>query len=331
MKLRNQLASLISALLLLASLALAQTAVVNRNVYLRQDPSTGNPPIKKLTPSAAVTLIDPDPTGGYYHVQAGADQGWLWGRNISIQETAPPSPQPEPTGTPVDQVAEAWEKVAPQSNVLHADEGDCGTTGDGGDTVTNLRKNRVDVPVAYHAVTWEAINSLPYPNGAPKSRISWTPADLAEIAKYEGEALTVEGYLYKLKVESSSASAAHGGESTNCHFRLASDVDWHMALTANAREGEDVAIVVETTPRLRQQHPNWNTAALKPWTFMIGSQPNTNYNAQKVRISGWLMLDPEHQDMINHGQRSTLWEIHPVTKIEVQDSTGTWIDLDSPE
>jgi len=40
-------------------------------------------------------------------------------------------------------------------------------------------------------------------------------------------------------------------------------------------------------------------------------------NKQQVRISGWLMLDPEHQDMIDEGLRSTLWEIHPITKIEV--------------
>jgi hypothetical protein len=52
-------------------------------------------------------------------------------------------------------------------------------------------------------------------------------------------------------------------------------------------------------------------------------------NQQKVRISGWLMLDPEHKDMIDEGLRSTLWEIHPITKIEVW-SNGAWVDLDNP-
>jgi hypothetical protein len=55
-----------------------------------------------------------------------------------------------------------------------------------------------------------------------------------------------------------------------------------------------VAIIVETTPRVRQGHPNWTTVRLKPWTAHLGSQPNPDYNQQKVRISGWLMLDPEH-------------------------------------
>jgi len=40
------------------------------------------------------------------------------------------------------------------------------------------------------------------------------------------------------------------------------------------------------------------------------------------------MLDPEHQDMINKGLRSTLWEIHPITQIEVFQG-GQWVDLDS--
>jgi len=84
-----------------------------------------------------------------------------------------------------------------------------------------------------------------------------------------------------------------------------------MPLTAHVGEGEDVAIIVETTPRVRREHASWTTARLKPWTAHVGSHANPNYNRQKVRISGWLMLDPEHQDMIDSGLRSTLWEVHP--------------------
>ena len=101
-----------------------------------------------------------------------------------------------------------------------------------------------------------------------------------------------------------------------------------MPLTAQVGEGEDVAIIVETTPRVRREHASWTTARLKPWASHVGSHANPNYNRQKVRISGWLMLDPEHQDMIDTGLRSTLWEVHPITKIEVWDS-GQWVDLDA--
>lgn len=101
-----------------------------------------------------------------------------------------------------------------------------------------------------------------------------------------------------------------------------------MPLTANLGDGENAAIIVETTPRVRQQHPQWTTARLKSWTAHIGNNTNPSYSQQKVRISGWLMLDPEHQDMIDQGLRSTLWEIHPITRIEVFDN-GNWIDVDN--
>jgi hypothetical protein len=115
----------------------------------------------------------------------------------------------------------------------------------------------------------------------------------------------------------------------NCHAHLASDVDWHMPLTASAHQEEDVAIIVETTPRIRRDHPNWTPERLKPWTFKLTSaNTNSKYNGQPIRVSGWLMLDPEHQDMINRGLRSTLWEIHPITRIEVF-SNGGWVDLDT--
>jgi hypothetical protein len=152
---------------------------------------------------------------------------------------------------------------------------------------------------------------------------------LDAIKACEGVPLTVEGYLYKVKVESySPRPGKSGGESTNCHFHLAADVDWHMPLTRAASDGEDSSVIVETTPRVRQNHPNWTTTALKKWTGHVGSNLNNSYNHQKVRISGWLMLDPEHQDMIDNGLRGTLWEIHPVTKIEVQQLDGSWIDID---
>ncbi|HYQ96211.1 MAG TPA: hypothetical protein VER38_04315 [Candidatus Eisenbacteria bacterium] len=75
--------------------------------------------------------------------------------------------------------------------------------------------------------------------------------------------------------------------------------------------------MVETTPRVRKDHPKWTPAALKPW---INS-------AQQVRISGWLMMDPQHPDQVGNS-RVTIWEIHPIMKIDVFQS-GAWVDLDA--
>ena len=47
-----------------------------------------------------------------------------------------------------------------------------------------------------------------------------------------------------------------------------------------------------------------------------------------VRISGWLLFDPQHTNHLKK-YRSTLWEIHPITKIEVWDTdTEKWVNLD---
>jgi uncharacterized protein YraI len=309
----------------------AQTAVVTRTVNLRPDPSTTQAPIAKLTPQTQLELLETGSTNGYLHVKVNDQSGWVWSKNV---QTTQPTPSKVTGGemaagsAPATAISSDWDKPAPQSTSFESDEGNCGETGDGGDIDTNQRKNRTDAPASYHAVTWAAINTLDYAKGAKKSRMDWSPAQLATITPFEGAAISVEGYLYKVKVECSSVNAKSGGESTNCHARLANDVDWHMPLTANVGEGEDVAIIVETTPRVRRQHLQWNTARLKQWVSHIGNTPNASYNQQKVRISGWLMLDPEHQDMINHGLRSTLWEIHPITKIEVWD-TGQWVDLDN--
>jgi len=45
-----------------------------------------------------------------------------------------------------------------------------------------------------------------------------------------------------------------------------------------------------------------------------------------VRISGWLMLDPDHRNHLGTF-RSTLWELHPITKFEVY-TEGQFVDLD---
>jgi hypothetical protein len=308
--------------LFLVPLSFAQTAVVTRNVNLRPDPSTNGTPIDKLTPPTELQLLDTAATNGFLHVKVNDESGWVWSRNIRVQQSPPP------VGGAATVISPDWDKPEPQASSFESDEGPCGDTGDGGDTDTNRRKNRTDVPSSYHLVTWDAINSLDYAKGAKKSRMEWTSDQLATIAPVEGAALTVEGFLFKVKVESSSRNAARGGETTNCHARQANDVDWHMPLTANLGDGEDVAIIVETTPRVRRQHPNWTTTRLKPWTANIGSKANGGYNKQRVRISGWLMLDPEHKDMIDEGLRSTLWEIHPITKIEVFDN-GDWVDIDN--
>lgn len=81
----------ILAVLILSSLALAQTVTVTRNVNLRPDPSSEYSPIRLLTPSEpSLTLIEPTPESGYYHVKTqGGEEGYVWSKNVQV--TASPS------------------------------------------------------------------------------------------------------------------------------------------------------------------------------------------------------------------------------------------------
>ena len=78
-----------------AGLAYGQTATVERNVNLRNDPSTSQPPIRLLKPPTILGLLDLDPSNGYYHVEtANNEQGWVWGPNVRIDEDAAFDPSP---------------------------------------------------------------------------------------------------------------------------------------------------------------------------------------------------------------------------------------------
>jgi hypothetical protein len=207
-------------------------------------------------------------------------------------------------------VSPSWDKPEPGQTTFHGPDGDCGPTGDGGDTFTNARKNRNDEPAQYHDVTWKAVQGLPYPVAA-RSLANWSSQQLAEIQPYESVAVSVVGYLTAIKVEDRGT-----GETTNCHLTNPTEVDWHMPLVEHAGDPEASAVVVETTPRVRQMHAKWTPNALAAWVN----------SANPVRISGWTLLDPEHRAHLGK-YRSTLWEIHPVTKIEVFHD-GQWVNAD---
>jgi len=73
--------------LLFATLTFADTAVVKRNVTLRPDPSTHNQAIATLAPGQRVTLVSLRKTNGYLHVTVGQQKGWVWARNVGVEES----------------------------------------------------------------------------------------------------------------------------------------------------------------------------------------------------------------------------------------------------
>jgi hypothetical protein len=177
----------------------------------------------------------------------------------------------------------------------------CGPTGNAKKPAAkalNTSKNRTDIPgdSDYVDVGWSDLENL------PSDRIN----------DFVSAPVRVVGFLsHKIKVENTGT-----GESTNCNLTANNEVDWHIYLTDSPAQQISSAIIVETTPRTRPQH-KWTTDMLAP---LVDSQT-------KVRISGWLMYDSEHKGVIGT-QRATVWEVHPITKIEVQ-TNGQWVDLDN--
>lgn len=74
---------------------LAQQSTLNRNSILRSESSNTSTPLEHLKKGASVTLLSDTSEGGYYHVTAADGQeGWVWGRNLSHDETTSNSSQP---------------------------------------------------------------------------------------------------------------------------------------------------------------------------------------------------------------------------------------------
>lgn len=117
--------------LLWTSLAMAQTAVVRRNVYLRSDASTGSDKLERLKPGDQVQLVEPNQTDGFYHVTAPDGQdGWVWGHNVEILASGPSSDHAPPSsGDLFSQLMSARKPATGQPLIENGSEV-CGSTGD---------------------------------------------------------------------------------------------------------------------------------------------------------------------------------------------------------
>jgi hypothetical protein len=118
----------------------------------------------------------------------------------------------------------------------------------------------------------------------------------------------ISGYVTDVKVG--------GIESVNCHTKDAQYRDTHIEVVLNPNDGEDKYLIVEVTPQWRQvlakDGVDWTTTGLRK-----------SLKGRWVRFTGWLFYDAEHRNAAvnsggkSHIWRATVWEIHPVTKIEV--------------
>lgn len=145
------------------------------------------------------------------------------------------------------------------------------------------QKNRVDDPPRLAPMRIADIIALPtFPRAYSRS-------DLAQISDLETRGVTIVGFVARI--------------------RRMDDGDYHVQVT-EAPLGRCLdhdttdQLITEVTPGIRDRHPGYTLEALRA---LCGTQT-------EVRLSGWLLYDSPHK---GDGGRSTPWEIHPVTRVEV--------------
>jgi hypothetical protein len=124
---------------------------------------------------------------------------------------------------------------------------------------------------------------------------NWTAAARGRVFQPDDMPVSFVGFL-------SSADAA-GAEPTNCGTRAG--VDWHLWLGSQPHAQHILTFIAESTGRVRALERGFNLQQLRSFATQ----------GSKIRITGWLMLDSEHPE--HPANRSTIWEIHPVTGIDV--------------
>lgn len=193
----------------------------------------------------------------------------------------------------------------------------CPSAGLGGDSELNRLKNRLVPPDSLRELTAAAfLADYPPDMHTPKEHDEFTRAQRDSIEPREAQGLALTGYLV--------AVVRAFPELSNCLDP--EDEDWHLNLypsppPAGAPEDSLIAgsIITEITPKWQDMRKGaWDFDTLQAWA---------RRHAQ-VRISGWVMYDPEHPDHLGR-LRATLWEIHPVTAVEVGNA-GAWTPLGGP-
>jgi hypothetical protein len=159
-------------------------------------------------------------------------------------------------------------------------------------------------------------------------RSELTDAKKDRLDSYENQIVSLTGWLV--------LAYAGTAETTNCGS--ANFHDWHLEIFENLSDhapqvGDATPIICEITPRTEQRiyRDNVRIQALTGFFRLEdGGYKATGHKAKKVRVTGYLLWDDEHNGSEDIGStiqrfgrnglhqpwRSTAWEVHPVMKIE---------------
>ncbi len=154
-------------------------------------------------------------------------------------------------------------------------------------------------------VTLDEMFTWPDPAGVedPKTRGRDDLSDLLD--PREGEARMIEGDVWVTKIEDN-------------------DCDWHIELSAPDAGASADRVIAEVSQGAGFEGPRSDVARLVGVTD-IGTQCFKFTTPARVRLTGWVFYDGHHWSKLHphvgwkHGSNfvKTLWELHPVWKVEV--------------
>lgn len=318
--------AIVLALLFPATL-FAQTAVVKKNVNLRPTPSTAQDTKRLLKPPEPLTLVEPNPTEGYYHVVTSLNEdGWVWGRNIAFP---PPgagtlTPLASPPTTTITSPAGPTLPAAGTFAISHASCPPVGKRKVNGvltkysdksdDGLRNMAKRHIPVDSSPKTLDLADFQKLQYDIDSAFADAHTTVTDfapnrnalrnLATVSSTVSEGDLVQMAVYIIEVR------PQGNESVNCAGADGDDI--HISVGAE-NSSEWKGVVVEMIPQFGTL-TGWDATTLG----------KLKAKKLEVLIVGGLTYDNHH--MVNDDpthpngtqpKRIALWEIHPVTKFYV--------------
>jgi len=126
------------------------------------------------------------------------------------------------------------------------------------------------------------------------SREHWSDSERAQLQAVEGRAVSVVGYINNLQIED--------------------DGDIHLWIGKRDAAMPD-RFIAEVTPYFRHRHSAWGFEELA----------KLKQQRTPIRVTGWPLWDELHPEELRVS-RATLWEIHPITKLE-ENVGGSWVSL----
>ena len=181
----------------------------------------------------------------------------------------------------------------------------------GGDKLLDTKKNILTAPSSdYQVMSFDDFRHL-----ESERPTTWKSGQSRQevVEMGEGNAVMLMGYLL----------GAHSGSPETCNCKLSGEPnnDYHLNIVQNDTDPQTASVVVEMTPKTRPGKPNWTLPGLASLPAAAGK------THALVRVAGYLLFDSEHVTG-NGGERITIWEIHPITRVEVCASGACQSDTD---